>query len=85
MDRDELSQVGAQAGLALLDRLDSVTGLFAPVQTEEAPQAILSLVLERQDARRAKDFARADTIRDELAAEGWVIEDTADGPRVKRA
>jgi cysteinyl-tRNA synthetase len=55
------------------------------VQTEEAPQAILSLVLERQDARRAKDFARADTIRDELAAEGWVIEDTADGPRVKRA
>jgi len=84
MDKDELSRMGAQRALALLDRLNAVTGLFAPAPGEEAPQAILDLVMERQDARRAKDFARADAIRDQLAAEGWVLEDTADGPRVKR-
>jgi cysteinyl-tRNA synthetase len=83
MDQDELSQTGAQRVLAMLDRLDAVTGLFAPASTEEAPQSILDLVQERQDARRAKDFARADAIRDQLAAEGWVLEDTSDGPRVK--
>ena len=84
MDKDELSQAGAQRALDLLDRLNAVTGLFAPAPDEEAPQAILDLVMERQDARRAKDFARADAIRDQLATEGWVVEDTADGPRVKR-
>ena len=40
---------------------------------------------ERTDARAAKDFARADAIRDELAAQGWAIEDTANGPRLKRS
>jgi cysteinyl-tRNA synthetase len=85
MDKDELSQAGARAALGLLDRLNAVTGLFVPAQTEDAPQAILDLVMERQNARRAKDFKRADAIRDELAAKRWVIEDTADGPRVKRA
>ncbi|NNL65440.1 MAG: cysteine--tRNA ligase, partial [Myxococcales bacterium] len=43
-----------------------------------------ALVEERQAARKARDFARADAIRDELAAEGIVIEDTAEGPRWKR-
>jgi cysteinyl-tRNA synthetase len=41
-------------------------------------------VLARQQARRDKDFARSDALRDGLLAEGWVIEDTPDGPRVKR-
>ncbi len=84
MDQDELSQAGAQRALDLLDRLHAVTGLFAPPAAPEAPQAVLDLVMERQEARRSKDFARADAIRDELAADGWVVEDTADGPRVKR-
>lgn len=37
---------------------------------------------ERQEARRAKDFARADAIRQQLAQQGWVVEDTPKGPRV---
>ncbi len=84
MDKDDLSQEGARQALALLDRLNAVTGLFSPPLVDEVPQSILDLVQERQDARRAKDFARADAIRDQLTAEGWVLEDTADGPRVKR-
>ena len=37
---------------------------------------------ERQEARAAKDFARADEIRDELAELGWEVRDSADGPRL---
>ncbi|MCL4694564.1 MAG: cysteine--tRNA ligase [Candidatus Hydrogenedentes bacterium] len=84
MDKDDLSQEGARQALALLDRLNAVTGLFSPPLVDEVPQSILDLVQERQDARRAKDFARADAIREQLTSEGWVLEDTADGPRVKR-
>ena len=47
------------------------------------PQAILDLVEARQKARREKDFAGADALRDSLAQQGWVVEDTPDGPRVK--
>ena len=49
------------------------------------PAAIQALAEERQSARAAKDFQRSDEIRDELAAGGWVIEDTPKGPRVKKA
>ncbi len=85
MDRNELGREGAEKALTLLDRLNTVTGLFGPGAVEETPQEILDLVMERQQARRSKDFARADAIREELAVRGWILEDTPDGPRVKRA
>src|SRR4051794_21184557 len=42
------------------------------------------LLAERQEARAAKDFATADARRDELAALGWVVRDTPEGPRLVR-
>jgi cysteinyl-tRNA synthetase len=51
---------------------------------EEIPAEILALLEERQAARKAKNFARSDAIRDELKSKGWVIEDTPKGPRLKR-
>ena len=42
------------------------------------------LVAERDDARRAKDFARADALRDELVSLGWTVEDTPTGTAVRR-
>lgn len=83
MDENRLSEQGARNVEALLDRLDAVTGLFG-AGAEKAPQEVLDKVNARQQARRSKDFARADTIRKELAAAGWIVEDTPDGPRVKR-
>jgi len=83
IDRNELGAAGAQRATALLDRLDTVTGLFAPLAEASVPKAILDLVEARQKARREKDFAGADAIRDSLAQQGWVVEDTPDGPRVK--
>jgi len=85
LDESAVGEAGARNALALLDRLDQVTGILAPSLEEAAPADVLDRVKARQEARRAKDFAQADALRDELLAEGWVIEDTADGPRVKRA
>lgn len=45
----------------------------------EAPPAVVSLAEQRADARAAKDFARADELRDRIAASGWTVADTADG------
>ncbi|MBI4557418.1 MAG: cysteine--tRNA ligase [Candidatus Hydrogenedentes bacterium] len=85
IDEDAISKAGAAGALALLDRLHSVTGLFAGAKDDAVPDEIQQLVLERQKARRAKNFAQADAIREHLTAAGWIVEDTPDGPRVKRA
>jgi cysteinyl-tRNA synthetase len=37
---------------------------------------------EREDARRRRDFARADELRDALAARGWTVRDTPQGPEL---
>jgi cysteinyl-tRNA synthetase len=51
---------------------------------EGAPEEIERLAAERQEARAARDFERADRLRDELASRGWEIRDTAEGPRLVR-
>jgi cysteinyl-tRNA synthetase len=84
MDAREVSKEGAQAALALLDRLDAVTGIIPPLENDAVPEDITALVLERQQARRDKNWARADAIRKELTERGWILEDTPDGARVKR-
>ena len=85
IDDARLSRAGAAAADALLDRLNAVCGLFERAGgAESVPEAVEALVHARQKARRDKDFARSDQIRDELREQGWVIEDTADGPRVKQ-
>ena len=56
-----------------------------PQEDVEIPEEIEALVVERTDARKAKDWARADAIRDELLEKGYVLEDKSDGTRVKKA
>jgi cysteinyl-tRNA synthetase len=73
----------AAAALATWSKVDAALGLGAP-REESAPPELLKLLEERQAARKAKDFKRADAIRDELKAKGWIIEDTPNGPKLKR-
>ena len=72
---------------ALLDtmvKLCDVLGLKA-VKTEEIlDKEIEDLIAERQEARKAKNFARADEIRDELLAKGIILKDTREGVKWKR-
>ncbi len=54
-------------------------------QEEDAPEELQRLAAEREEARTARDFERADRIRDELAESGWEIRDTPEGARLVRA
>ena len=75
----------AQARVVLIDCL-WVLGLDGLGATADGPPAeAVALMQEREAARAAKDFARADAIRDELKALGWVVQDLADGPELQQA
>jgi cysteinyl-tRNA synthetase len=65
------------------EKFDGVLGLGMP-QSSDAPPEIQRLLEQRLLARKAKDFKRADAIRDELKSKGWVIEDTAQGARLRK-
>jgi cysteinyl-tRNA synthetase len=52
---------------------------------DEAPDEVQRLAAERDEARAARDFARADAIRDQLAGAGWEIRDTPEGARLVRS
>lgn len=70
--------------LDLLKRFDTVLNIFGAEEREMLDGEIQSLIDERQEARRRRDFARGDEIRDELAGRGIILEDTKDGVRWKR-
>ena len=53
-------------------------------RTEMLDSEVQAMIDERQEARRRRDFGRADEIRIELANRGIILEDTKDGVRWKR-
>ena len=65
--------------------LSDVCGLIVDQKEEMLDADIEKLIEERQAARKAKDFARADAIRNELLEKGIVLEDTREGVKWKRA
>lgn len=81
-DGDELRAAGAAAAVHLIAE---VLGLELGADEDDVPAEIQAMAEERQSARAAKDFARADELRDELHSLGWTIEDGAGGPEVRRA
>jgi cysteinyl-tRNA synthetase len=69
----------------LLEELLPLLGLDSLLSEDEVPpQEAERLLTERQEARAAKDFDRADSIRDQLAGMGWEVRDEAGGPRLVR-
>ncbi len=64
--------------------LAAALGLPVYAGKAEVDEETARLVTERDEARRAKDFARADALRDELVARGWTVEDTPSGTAVHR-
>jgi cysteinyl-tRNA synthetase len=70
--------------LALVERFNSVLNIFGAEEGLILDDEVQLLIDERQQARHRRDFARADEIRDQLAARGITLEDTRDGVRWKR-
>lgn len=67
---------------ALLDELTGVLGLLRKDPRQELDPEIKALIEKRQQARKEKNWALADQIRDELRARGIILEDTPQGVRV---
>lgn len=82
LDREGISAAVRSSLTEALNECDGVLGIFpnsAPVEADDDAE-IQALVDERITARKDRDFARSDAIRDQLAARGIIIEDTPHGP-----
>ena len=89
-------RIGTGDRQRVLDALASVDGVLGVLDASQWPEGqgdqnaadsaaeIEQLIQERNDARKNRDFAASDRIRDELAARGIVLEDTPQGTRWKR-
>ena len=80
MDDDELIQVHAARVLQKWKEMNAVLAF----QRESAalPAEVSALVDKRQQARVEKDWPASDRLRDEIAALGWIVKDTKDGPKL---
>ena len=81
---DSLLEDDRLAVLDVVEKFDSVLGIFGKEEAEMLDAEIEALIEERQEARRNRNFARSDEIRDLLAEKGIILEDTKDGVRWKR-
>ena len=76
---------GEAIGPGPLPEMLRVLGLENLLEAGEKPEdEAVRLLEERESARKSRDFATADARRDELAARGWIVRDTADGPQLVR-
>ena len=95
---DSIDKAGAGELLEALTTMDSILGVFYDVLgreeeqasekedgAAEAPAELIALLQERVEAKKAKDFARADAIRDQCAAAGFKIVDSKEGSSLQRA
>jgi cysteinyl-tRNA synthetase len=78
--REATSPLWDRPGDAHLREMLAVLGLERLLAAgAQAPEEVLALAAQREQARAARDFAEADRLRDQIAEHGWVVRDVADG------
>lgn len=84
-DQGKVGEADAVQVLELLKKFDTVLGLLPFEASNEAiPQELQDALKQRNEARQQKNWALADTLRQFIAEKGYVIEDTAQGARLKK-
>jgi cysteinyl-tRNA synthetase len=83
MDEDELDAASANAWLDWWKRINTVLDLESEAEIVVPPK-VAQFAKEREKARREKNWKRSDELRDEIAALGWEVRDTKDGPKLTR-
>ncbi len=83
-DGGKVSAQGAERVLQCLSSWNQVLGVL-PLSKEEAPAHLRALLAQREEARRAKNWPLSDSLRDQIIAAGYLIEDTPQGARLKKA
>jgi len=79
-NRGEVDADAAAVALAEMLELVGLSTLTQPDKGAESDERAQELMEKREEARAAKDFARADELRDQLAELGWTVRDSAEGP-----
>ena len=80
----DTSKETLEAGLGVFNELIGVLGLLYERKEDAVPQEVLDLVEQRAAARKAKDFAEADRLRDAIAALGYSVRETRQGVEIKK-
>ena len=81
----EITKGTISAYLNEFTALTNVLGLLYNKDEEEIPAEVTELLEQRKAARKAKDFATADALRDKITALGYIVEETRQGTVVKKA
>ena len=90
LNNRRVDRQGAEQVNAFLEEIDQVLGVFYQLPDDEAveadlPEELKALIAEREAARKARNWARADEIRDTFQDLGYTLEDTPEGTLWKRA
>lgn len=78
------SKAYVEYATSLYGELTGVLGLLYEKKEDDIPQEILDLAAARAEARKAKDWAKADALREEITAKGYVIEETRQGMKLSK-
>ncbi|MES2199073.1 MAG: cysteine--tRNA ligase [Chlamydiota bacterium] len=83
-DEEKIGKLEAEAALAVIYRLDSVLGILSLEEEEQIPLALQEALAKRQKAREEKNWTVADECRIFIASQGYKIEDSKEGARLKK-
>ena len=85
IDAKEFSKEDLKEAEGAVRELGEFFQIIPELREEKVPEEVNNLVMQREEARQRRDWARADILRGQIRKLGYLVEDTKEGPRVKKA